>query len=308
MTTATTSSALVSAALAEKLLDRACSAAPFLRGQVPAAAFAEACERSAAARFREARNPAGEEVRRYLESLHLSDLALAVACAEGRDAAWEHFIRTYRPDLYAAARAVAKGGNPHELADAIYAELFGLEERGGKRRSLFIYFHGRSKLSTWLRAIVAQRFVDQVRAARKMVSLDDSEHERGAGDSRPAGGAHRQGTLATQPAQDLDRARLLDFLQAAIGSCLGALEPRDRLRLSYYYAQDLTLAQIGRLMEEHEATVSRKLDRTRAELRKQIEAALQQQAKLSAAQIELCFEYAREQWPFDLSAALTKGP
>lgn len=306
MTTATSSPALVPASLAEKLLERACSAAPFLRGQVPVSAFAEACERSAAARFKDERNASPEEIRRYLESLHLSDLALAVACAAGHDAAWEHFIRTYRPDLYAAARAVAKGGNPHELADAIYAELFGLEERDGKRRSLFIYFHGRSKLSTWLRAIVAQRFVDQVRAAKKTVSLDEPADEDAAG--WLAGEKHLVAHAAVQPGQDLDRAGLLECMQGVVSSCLQALEARDRLRLSYYYVQDLTLAQIGRLLGEHEATVSRKLDRTRRDLREQIETALRQQAKLSSAQVELCFAYAREQWPFDLSAALSKGP
>ena len=109
-------------------------------------------------------------------------------------------------------------------------------------------------------------------------------------------------------APDLDRDQLLATLQRAAESAIGALDPRDRLRLSYYYVQDLTLAQIGRLLGESEATASRKLDRTRADLRKRIEESLRNSNRLSDAQVKLCFDYAREQWPFDLSAALTKGP
>ena len=315
LTVATTAAppALVPATLAERLLARAVASAPDLRAQCPASAFAEALERSATSRFKdEPRPPSPAEVERYLESLHHADLALACACAAGNDAAWEHFVRTYRPDMYAAARAVAKQANPHELADGIYAELFGLEEREGKRRSLFHYFHGRSKLSTWLRAIVAQRFVDQLRAQRRTTSLtedSDAEGSSGAPLFPPqSGGKGGPGAAHTLDAPDPDRDQLLVTLQRAVESAIASLDPRDRLRLSYYYTQDLTLAQIGRLLGESEATASRKLDRTRADLRKRIEESLRNAHRLSDAQIQLCFDYAREQWPFDLSAALTKGP
>ena len=87
--------------------------------------------------------------------------------------------------------------------------------------------------------------------------------------------------------------------------CLADLVPRDRLRLAYYYVEELTLAQIGKLLGEHEATVSRKLDRTRADLRRCVEEALRIEKKLSEAQLRLCFEYAREEWPFDLTRALS---
>ena len=104
-----------------------------------------------------------------------------------------------------------------------------------------------------------------------------------------------------------DRNRYLAILQAALTAVLDALEPRDRLRLAYYYVEGLTLAEIGRLVGEHEATVSRKLERTRREIRKRVEGALRQEKKLSAAQLQLCYEYAQEEWPFDLTRALSPG-
>ena len=37
------------------------------------------------------------QLERYFESLHVEDLALACACAQGSEPAWEHFIREHRP-------------------------------------------------------------------------------------------------------------------------------------------------------------------------------------------------------------------
>jgi len=94
-------------------------------------------------------------------------------------------------------------------------------------------------------------------------------------------------------------------MQACITAALRDLAPRDRLRLAYYYVDDLTLAQIGKLLGEHEATVSRKLERTRTALKRCVEDALREEKQLTEAQLKLCFEYARQQWPFDLTRALS---
>lgn len=255
--------------------------------------------------------PDSHEVEPYLNSLHLEDLALACACAEGNEAAWEHFVREFRPVLYAAARAIA-GESARELADSLYAELFGVSETGKERKSLFRYFHGRSKLSTWLRAVLAQRYVDALRAARRTESLD-AEDARGnetnvSNREAQAGTGVLPYARTSDATVDTERERYLALLQTVLSAALAALPPRDRLRLSYYYVQELTLAQIGRLLGEHEATVSRKLDRTRRELRKQVESALAGAPhRLSAAQLELCFEYARGEWPFDLTESLSSG-
>ena len=87
--------------------------------------------------------------------------------AQGHEAAWEHFVREHRPLLYRAGTAIA-GEFGRELADSLYAELFGLRERDGNRQSLFRYFHGRSSLGTWLRSVLAQRYVDEVRSRRRL--------------------------------------------------------------------------------------------------------------------------------------------
>ena len=273
------------------------------RWQLPHRQFVEALLRSACSRFKD-RPSAPAEITSYLKSLRISDLTLACACAEGLEPAWEHFVCQYREDLYAAARAIIGSSGPdgvhearaRELADSLYAELYGLADSADSRRSLFLYFHGRSKLSTWLRAVLAQRHVDSLRAARRWEPLEEDSET-----------ADRRGLHISPHVADPDpnRARYLSLLQASLLKALEDLDPRDLLRLSSYYVQDLTLAQIGRLLGEHEATVSRHLDRIRRELRCQVESRLRDLHRLSPAQIELCFEYALDDWPHDLSRALS---
>jgi RNA polymerase sigma-70 factor, ECF subfamily len=252
-------------------------------------------ERSVAHRFTDANAPRPDSaaIQSYLDSLHVADLCLACACSDGNAAAWDYFVARYRPELHRAARAIAGEGAARELADSLYAELYGLREVDGRRKSLFEYFLGRSKLTTWLHAVLAQRHVDGFRRARNTESLDDGADGRQL----------EPDTSYSSP--DAERERYLVMLQAVLMRVLGLLEPRDRLRLAYYYLDGLTLAQIGKLLGEHEATVSRKLERTRRDVRKKVDAALRREKKLSEAQLQLCYEYAREEWPFDLTQALS---
>ena len=239
----------IDAALAERLYLKARAE----RWRVPLERFAEALER-------------GAERGAKLDTLHLEDLALACGCAAGDEEAWEHFIREQRPTLYRAADALDPAGGARELADGIYGELF--------ERSLFRYFHGRSSLATWLRAVLAQRHVDRVRAERRLEPLPDD-----------GGSAGSVGPAEAGPHENRCRELIGDALTRAVS----ALPSRDRLRLACYYAQELTLAETGRILGEHEASSSRHLARTRKALRGEIERQLREQHALSAAEIAECF-------------------
>lgn len=259
----------------DRLVTRFYAQAGAERWSVARAAFTEALERSAAKALQgEASDLA--QVERYCAALHLDDLALACACAAGHEAAWDHFVREFRPVLYRAADALAPGGAARELADSIYADLYGLDERGGTRRSLFRYFHGRSSLATWLRAVLAQRHVDRLRTMSRVASLDDNA------------------TAAVAPmaprAGDPDAPRYLALVKLALGRAVASLPDRDRLRLGCYYREEMTLAETGRLLGEHEATVSRQLARTRRAVRELIERYLRADHGLGEAEIARCFE------------------
>jgi RNA polymerase sigma factor (sigma-70 family) len=218
-----------------------------------------------------------------LEKLHLEDVALACGCAAGDDAAWEHFIRELRPTLYRAADALEPGGSARDLADGIYGELF--------ERSLFRYFHGRSSLATWLRAVLAQRHVDRLRAGRRLEPLVDDEFARTSAptkDARSAQAASGAGRIDSD-ASTIEQDRCRQLVGSALMQAISELPSRDRLRLACYYAQELTLAETGRLLGEHEATCSRHLARTRKALRGIIERQLKAGHSLSDAEIAGCF-------------------
>ena len=231
-------------------------------------------------------DPNARELTRYLNSLHLEDLALACACAAGDAAAWDHFVLQMRPALYKAADALDPSGGAREIADSLYADLYGME-RDGARRSLLRYFHGRSSLSTWLRAVLAQRYVDHIRARRRLEPIaDDTE------------------VAADGAAPDPECTGFVQRLRTALERALARLDARDRLRFGCYYAQQLTLAQTGRLLKEHEATVSRQLARTRKRVREDVEGELRASG-LSDVQIARCFECAVEDaGPLDVTEML----
>src|SRR5260370_7616089 len=69
-----------------------------------------------------------QKLEQYLRGLHLEDLALAAACAEGGEAAWEHFFTTYRGYLRTAAAAIlrcnAGSAEACDLADSLFSALF----------------------------------------------------------------------------------------------------------------------------------------------------------------------------------------
>ena len=181
-------------------------------------------------------------------------------------------------------------------ADSLWAELYGVGRTrtsvapGSERRSLLTYFHGRAKLATWLRSVLAQRHVDRIREVGRLDSLEADEAP--------------EPTANPGARADLNHSRYRTLFDRALGAAVERLDARDGLRLGLYYVQGLTLAQIGRVTQEHEATVSRKLARTRKALRRQIEEALTRDHGMEPGEIELCYQYSLDEGSFDLAGAL----
>jgi RNA polymerase sigma-70 factor len=220
----------------------------------------------------------------YLDTLRADDLVLACACVNGDERAWEGFIEKYRPVLYAAAHTLTRDETAaRELADSLWADLYGADPRSQERRSLLAYYGGRSALATWLHAVLARRFVDLTRLAARTRPLETRPNEP-ATEGDPV---------------DPDRARYVSALGTALNAALAALEPRDRLRLGYYYLESLTLREIARLLDEHPSSVSRRLQQTRAELKRRVERWLRREQHLSEEQIRAALEYVGDVviWP-----------
>jgi RNA polymerase sigma-70 factor (ECF subfamily) len=187
----------------------------------------------------------------FWRALHLEELAIAQGCALGRESAWRHFLAQYQDKLTRAAvemtRSAALG---EELASALYSELFGLTEHEGKRWSPLLGYSGRGSLMGWLRAILAQRRVDQYRKIGRETALDDLE---------PAAAVSEQIEL-----------KRLEDLRAALKMTLSGASAEERFLLSAYYLDQHTLEEISGVLRVHVATVSRKLKRATDRLRKQL--------------------------------------
>jgi RNA polymerase sigma-70 factor (ECF subfamily) len=200
--------------------------------------------------------PTSDQQIAFYRALRLSELALAQACALGREPAWQRFFSLYRVPLTQAAIAITGSATlGHDLADSLYAELFGLATSGGERRSPLASYSGRGSLLGWLRTTLAQRHVDHHRRTYRETPLEAIEGSEVA--AAPS-------ALITPLTAELDR------LTHAVASTLEELPPQDRFLLAAYFLDQQTLLQIAHLLHVHEATVSRKLKRITANLRKQL--------------------------------------
>jgi RNA polymerase sigma-70 factor, ECF subfamily len=202
--------------------------------------------------------PAGAsqaEARSFLLNLRVDELALARACAAGNNPAWEIFLTRYREKLYQSALRVAREDSAaRDLADTLYAELYGTSMRDGERVSKLASFTGRGSLEGWLRTVLAQEFVNRYRRTKRLVSLDE-EGEEGSQFAVPE--------PEVTPTVD-------SRLEFATDTALAALSSEERMVLAAYYLDGRTLAEIARMLGVHESTISRKVDKLAKSLRKKI--------------------------------------
>ena len=264
---------------------------------VSESSFTTALWRSVERRFSADRESiGGDNVIRFLDSLHIRDLALAVGCLLGNAEAWSHLLATYRAPIDAFSHAMlGNSARTSEIADSLWADLYGLRASEGERRSPLEHYGGRSSLLSWLRVVVTRLEADRWRATRRMEPLDEQRD----------GNSSINGEVVDSP--DPDRSKLIAALEYSLREALNALAPGDRLRLSYYYVQNLTLAETAALTREHESSTSRNLARARTQIRDRVTRILRREYRFSDDQISQCFEYATGDWSFDLGRVLALG-
>lgn len=196
-----------------------------------------------------------EDVAELLQSLRVEELALARACAAGSERAWEVFLTRFRARLYEAAYAIAHDeSRGRELADGLYADLYGTNLRDGKRVSKLESYCGRGSLEGWLRTVLAQQHIDRYRAQARLVSLEEQEE---------AGTQFAAAQPDASPQTDVR-------LNRAVDAALGEVESEDRFVLASYFLDQRRLAEIGQVLGIHESSVSRRLEKITAKLRKRI--------------------------------------
>src|ERR1700691_4598753 len=205
-----------------------------------------------------------EQKAAFCAGLRLEELALARACGAGNEQAWQDFISRYRQKLHSMALHITRdGAHAAELADSLFADLYGVNARDGVRNSKFVFYTGRGSLEGWLRTVLAQEFINRYRKQKRTVSLEEQTEE----------GVQFAAT-EPEPASASGRALDQQRLEAATDEALAELSPEDRFTLASYYLDGRTLAEIARTLGLHESSVSRRLDRLATGLRKRILAGL----------------------------------
>src|SRR5215470_17737802 len=214
------------------------------------------------------------DARSFFVNLRVDELALARACVAGDNSAWEIFLTKYREKLYLSALRIAREDSAaRELADGLYADLYGTTTRDGQRVSKLASYTGRGSLEGWLRTVLAQEYVNRYRKTKRLISLDE-ESEEGVQFRAPD----------PEPVPSAD-----NRLSRATDQAFATLPTEDRLILSAYFLDGRTLAEIARMLRVHESTISRKLDKLAKSLRKQIVTALAR-AGMSRRQAEEALE------------------
>jgi RNA polymerase sigma-70 factor (ECF subfamily) len=232
-----------------------------------------------------------EDTRELLSSLRVEELALARACAAGDERAWQDFLIRFREKLYEAALGIAKDdATGRELADSLYADLYGTTTRDDRRVSKLESYTGRGSLEGWLRAVLAQEFVNRYRAQRRLVSLEEKDEE-GVQFAAAPGSA----VVAVDPR-----------LEAAPDEALAQLNAEERFVLAAYFLDGRTLAEIARTLRVHESTISRKVEKISAALRKRIRHGLTARG-MSQRQVEEALEADVRDVQVDVRARLAQG-
>lgn len=234
----------------------------------------------------------------FFKGLKLEELALARGCAAGHERAWEVFLTRYREKLFEMALSVAReAATARELADSLYADLYGVHSRG-ERVSKLASYTGRGSLEGWLRTVLAQEFVNRYRKQRKTTSLDEEIEQGRQFAALPRESAGQGAGLGQDPATD-------PRLDQSINAVLDSLTSEDRYVLASYFLDGRTLAEVARTLGVHESTISRRVDKLARGLRKQILSELGRRG-MTRRQAEECLDTDVRDLKVDLRARLTQ--
>ena len=233
------------------------------------------------------------QLRELYLTLRVEELVIARACARGHEHAWEAFLLRYREKLYDMARAIAREDSAaRELADSLYADLYGTNLREGARNSKLASYTGRGSLEGWLRTVLSQEYVNRYRRQKRLVSLDEESED---------------GVQFAAPDPAPTAAPPDPRLESATDAAIAALTAEERFILASYYLDQSTLAEIARTLGVHESTISRKLDKLAKSLRKQIVATLLREG-MSRRQAQEALEVDVRDLKLDIRRHLAQDP
>jgi len=220
----------------------------------------------------------------FVDRIVLDDLYLATACASADERAWAEFGSRYFDFIRGFARRTLREPRASDVADQVIADLW--------QRGTIAKFEGRSSLKTWLGAVVAHAAINAAKQERTIATperaleqITSSDHRRGV---EPTVGEDAGGRLAEW-----------------VSEAIRALPSDDQLLILLYYEQGLTLAEMSAILHLSKAALSRRLDRTRRDLRRHVETSARRSTGASAEDARESVDLARVE--LDLSAVFSEA-
>jgi RNA polymerase sigma-70 factor (ECF subfamily) len=257
--------------------------------------------------LRDEPNTSAADIDKFMDEMQADDLCLIVACEQGDENAWTDLVERFTTTVRSAARSVSSNEDAAEdLAQSIWAELYGLRVRDdGRRASKLAYYSGRGSLAGWLRAVVAQLSVDAFRKQSKLVQTEeDTDLDRLARDASISETSTFAAASVQNPEQSLTNRFTRESLQQALTQAVGELAAEDRLLVKLYYFDNLRLREAGVVLGVHEATASRRLTRIQTDLRKRVSQILVDERGWTKAEAERSFAEVAQHLETDLEALI----
>ncbi|MDC3958978.1 sigma-70 family RNA polymerase sigma factor [Polyangium jinanense] len=224
-----------------------------------------------------------------LASLHISDLYLACACAEGHRAALAAFDARYIATLDRALQRITRGGvSPDDIKQILRQKLL-VAEPG--RPPKIADYAGRGDLRRWVHAVAVRSGIDALRAEK------ETPTEEALLDAIELGGDHPE--LAHL--KDTSRAEF----KAAFRDALNALPDRERSLLLQYHIDGNSLEELGALYHVVPSTISRSLAKARATLFGRVRVTLMLRMRLTGEEVDSLVRLLQSQ--FELSTNLLES-
>jgi len=235
----------------------------------------------------------------FLDSLRWGELFLTTACASGDGAAWQAFHLRYHGVIQKAARHCTENASEaQELSESMMSDLFlPVSTASGTKTNKIGQYDGTGSLEGWIKVVVTRMAIDQIRRSQKQISLEELD-----GELESRAGIQQQ--IVSTVGVDIPAASKM--FVASLNHAMNQLGTQDKLILSLYYMEDLSLKEIGRLIKVHESTVSRTLDRLKKQLRKSVERHLRDRFRVHAAEVAQLIEVAHLEVDVDLKKVLTE--
>jgi RNA polymerase sigma-70 factor (ECF subfamily) len=206
-----------------------------------------------------------EDPERELAELHVEDLYLAWALAQGDTAAFARFERDFMALLPTQLKGVS--GEAGELEQLVRTRLFVVSAGQAPR---IAQYSGRGPLGGWLRMVATRCLLDLKRARQGSEAPPELDSP----------------SLPTDPELDYLKLRHAADFKRAFEDALAQLEARQVTLLKLSFIEQLAPAAIGQMYGVSARTVQRWLLELRVRLRTATREGLQKRLALSPAELE----------------------